>query len=48
MESIVVVQYPLGTETVTLDQLLDWELWPSYIKIFSELSCNINLKGDMF
>ena len=36
MESIVVLKYPLGTETITFDQLLEWELWPCFIKIFSE------------
>ena len=36
MESIVLLQYPSGTEIITFDQLLEWELWPIFIKIFSE------------
>ena len=36
MESIVVLQYPSGTEIITFDQLLEWDLWPIFIKIFGE------------
>jgi hypothetical protein len=35
MEKILVLQYPIGVESISLDQLLEWELWPSFIKIFS-------------
>ena len=36
METIVMFQYPLEAESITFDDLLEWELWPSFIKIFSE------------
>ena len=41
MESIVLLKYPLETESITFNDLLEWELWPSFIKIFSELLYSI-------
>lgn len=27
-------QYPSGAKAVTFDELLQWELWPNFIKIY--------------
>lgn len=45
MEKILVLQYPIGVETITLDQLLEWELWPCFIKIFSKIQCCMSNKS---
>lgn len=45
MEKILVLQYPIGVETITLDQLLDWELWPCFIKIFSKIQYYVSIKS---
>ena len=30
-------QYPDGANSVTFDELLQWDLWPSIIKVHSKL-----------
>lgn len=47
MEKILVLQYPIGVETITLDQLLEWELWPCFIKIFSKIQYCMSIKSKM-
>ena len=36
MEKILILQYPLEVKTITLDQLLEWEMWPCFVKIFGK------------
>lgn len=36
MENILVAQYPIETQSITFDQLLEWEMWPCFIKIYSK------------
>lgn len=37
MEVIMIEQYPVGTQFITFDQILEWNLWPDFIKIFRKL-----------
>lgn len=37
MEVIMIEQYPVGTKFITFDQILEWNLWPDFIKIFRKL-----------
>ena len=37
MEALIIEQYPLGTEAIIFDQLLEWSLWPVFITIFSNI-----------
>lgn len=34
LSSLISKKYPRGAEAVTFDELLQWDLWPSFIKIY--------------
>ena len=37
MGTLIRKQYPSGADGVTFDELLQWDLWPSIIKVYSKL-----------
>ena len=37
MGTLIRKQYPNGADGVTFDELLQWDLWPSIIKVYSKL-----------
>ena len=37
MGTLIRKQYPDGANSVTFDELLQWDLWPSIIKVHSKL-----------
>lgn len=36
LERILQKEFSPDTMLITLDQLLDWDLWPSYISVYSK------------
>ena len=47
IEKVLVLQYPIGVEAITFDQLLEWELWPCFLKIFSKIQFYIMTKFNL-
>ena len=50
MGTLIRKQYPNGANGVTFDELLHWDLWPSFIKLYSKIyklsTCSVEVLQD--